>query len=276
MEQMQQKLDELLYQVGTYHISENYKNLLEFIKKLPHLAPYNAFLVHMQKPGAQYVATAEEWEKTYHRYIKPGARPLIILYPFAPVLFVFELGDTYGDEPFPEEVLHPFRVTGRLESGKYNRLVGNLPRIGVFYREEDYGTDSAGFIERVDYGEQVVINEKHDAQIFYHLVVNKNLPLEAKFATVAHELGHLYCGHFGYIGDRLDRATAEFEAECVSWIVCERAGIHSPSARYLHKYLGENKTIPFFSFNAVLTTAGLIESMMERTLPIKYKVDRKK
>lgn len=272
---MQQKLDELLYQVGTYHISKNYKNLLEFIKKLPHLAPYNAFLVHMQKPGAQYVATAEEWEKTYHRYIKPGARPLIILYPFAPVLFVFELGDTYGDAPFPEELLHPFSVNGKLESEKYKRIVGNLPRIGVFYEESDYGTGSAGFIERAENEEYVVINEKYGAEILYHLVVNKNLSTEEKFATVAHELGHLYCGHFGNIGKRLDRATAEFEAECVSWIVCERAGIHSPSARYLHEYLGENKTIPFFSFNAVLTTAGLIESMMERTLPIKHKIDLK-
>lgn len=70
--------------------------LLEFVKKFPHIAPYNAMLVHVQKPGSQYVCSASEWRNGYHRDIKPGARPLVILRPFGPVSFVFELLDTDG------------------------------------------------------------------------------------------------------------------------------------------------------------------------------------
>lgn len=267
------ELDELFNQVGTYNDSEDYKSLLAFVKKFPQIAPYNALLLHIQKPGSQYVATPEEWKKRFKRSIKPEARPLIILWPFGPVRFVFELGDTYGPEPFPDNLLKPFNVNGQLAIEKYDRLIANLPRIGVSYHEADHGTCSAGFIEQADTWELTRINNRQ-AHILCHLVVNKNHSIKEKFATIAHELGHLHCGHLGiqvrgFCNDRrhLDKSTMEFEAESVSWLVCERASIHSPSAQYLNGYLDTNKRIPPISLEAVFKTAGLIESMMEKTIP---------
>ena len=35
------------------------------------------------------------------------------------------------------------------------------------------------------------------AKLLYNLVVNQNHTIEGKLATIAHELGHLYCGHLG-------------------------------------------------------------------------------
>ena len=70
------ELDKLFSEVSTYKKSEDYKELLEFIKKFRHIAPYNAMLIHIQKPGSEFVASASDWKKRFNRTIKPGARPL--------------------------------------------------------------------------------------------------------------------------------------------------------------------------------------------------------
>ena len=44
-------LDELFLKVGLYRHSEDLRELFLFIRKFPRLAPYNAFLIHIQKPG---------------------------------------------------------------------------------------------------------------------------------------------------------------------------------------------------------------------------------
>lgn len=83
-----QELDKLFQEVGTYRKSSDFKDLINFVKKFPYMAPYNAMLVHVQKPGSQFVASAHDWLRIYGRKPKVGARPLVILRPFGPVAFV--------------------------------------------------------------------------------------------------------------------------------------------------------------------------------------------
>ena len=71
------ELDKLFNEIGTYRKSTELKELFEFVKKFPHMAPYNAMLIHIQKPGSQYVASAAEWARRFNRTINPGARPLL-------------------------------------------------------------------------------------------------------------------------------------------------------------------------------------------------------
>lgn len=130
-------LDELFLKVGLYRHSEDLRELFLFIRKFPRLAPYNAFLIHIQKPGCQFVAEEDVWLNKYNRRVIPGSRPLVILWPFAPVHFVFDLEDTEG-EPLPDEVLHPFRTFGRLDQKIFHRLTGNLRCYGIEYHEADY------------------------------------------------------------------------------------------------------------------------------------------
>jgi hypothetical protein len=189
-------LDELFHDVGVYRRGKDLKELFDFIKKFPKIAPFNALLLHIQKPGCNYVASASEWRKQFNRTIKPGARPLVILWPFAPVRFVFELEDTDGKDPFPETLLKPFKTNGTLANIVLDRLISNLPRDGVSYHEADHGAVSAGFIE-VAKGHEIQDAGMKKAKVLYHLVVNRNHSKEEKFATIAHELGHLYCGHLG-------------------------------------------------------------------------------
>lgn len=267
------ELDKLYMEIGTYRKSGELKNLYEFIKKFPHIAPYNAMLIHIQKPGSQYVASASEWQRIFNRRINPGARPLIILRPFGPVSFVFELSDTYGNEPFPEKLLNPFKVEGKVSENVYKRVISNIRSDGILYHEVDRGTCSAGFIQTADRMEEMKIT-KSDKEIWvkvlFDMVVNRTHPIETKFATILHELGHLYCGHLGtpdpkWWEDRrsIKKLEREFEAESVCWLVCERMGIENPSAEYLSGYIKDYEEIPSISIDAVLKAVGLIESMIK-------------
>lgn len=268
------ELDKLFIEIGTYRKSEDLMSLFEFIKKFSHIAPYNAMLLHVQKPGSQYVASASEWRKKFQRTVKPGSNPLVILRAFGPVEFVFELGDTnaIGKEELPKSLINPFKVEGEILKAAFNKFIDNLKTDGILYAQSNHGTGSAGYIKKSN-GESVqeITTKKKTTfvKVLFELVVNGNHSNEIKFATIAHELGHLYCGHLGianvkWLDDRwgLSKNEREFEAECVCWLVCERKGLENPSASYLNGYLDGNKDIPNISIDAVLKAVGIIESML--------------
>lgn len=266
------ELDKLFYEIGTYKKTSEFKELLEFVKKFPNIAPYNAMLLHIQKPGSTYVASAAEWNNRFERYIKPEARPLVLLRPFGPVAFVFDLSDTYGSKPFPKQLLNPFSVEGKISSLEFQRLIKNLRCDGILCSEADYGTNMAGMIYNSSGGQEIKIqtNTKEVwVKVLYNMIINKNHNVESKFATVLHELAHLYCGHLGSPNTKcwddrrwLNEKEREFEAECVCWLVCERKGLRNPSAEYLNSYLDDNEIIPDISTDTVLKAVAMIESML--------------
>ena len=271
-------IDELFQAVDDYRQGKDFKELLLFINRFPKIAPYNAFLLHVQKPGSEFVASVSEWKERFNRTIKPGSRPLVILWPFGPVRFVFELEDTEGDDPFPEYLLKPFKTEGKISSRIFQCLLRNLPRDGVSYHEADHGTVRAGSIQASE-GNISQYPKRKEVKVLYNLVVNQNHSEEEKFATIAHELGHLYCGHLGspnekWWPNRMNKGVEveEYEAESISWIVCRRAGIKTPSADYLNYYLSKDGQIPQISLETVLKAAGLIESMMHRSLALRKEI----
>ena len=86
---------------------------------------------------------------------------------------------------------------------------------------------------------------------------------------MAHELGHLFCGHIGTVDTNkwpkrttLTLNQREFEAESVCWLVCERRGITNPSADYLRGYLDGGKDIPPIDVGSILRAVTNIEAMM--------------
>ena len=116
------ELDRLFEEVGTYRSSKDYNELLKFVRRFRKYAPYNAMLLHVQKPGSQYVASAADWANRFNRRPKPGARPLVILRPFGPVAFVYELSDTEGD-PLPQDIEDPFAANGLIANEELNRFI---------------------------------------------------------------------------------------------------------------------------------------------------------
>jgi hypothetical protein len=77
-------LDALLTDSRLYHTTTDYKVLLDFVVRLRNFAPFNALLLQVQKPGLTYAASAADWRIRFGRKPKEGARPLLILWPFAP------------------------------------------------------------------------------------------------------------------------------------------------------------------------------------------------
>jgi hypothetical protein len=149
-------------------------------------------------------------------------------------------------------------------------------RDGISVTENRAGSQSAGSIQKLAPGgkplsfqTQFKAEPKYvDVPLRYALLLSSSLSAEARYATLVHELGHLYCGHLGTPTDKwwpdrrgLAQAAEEFEAESVCYLVCERLGIDNPSDEYLAGYLGSNERIPPISVDCVMKAAGLIERM---------------
>lgn len=249
-------LDQLIAETGLYSTSESLADLLEFVARLRRFAPFNAMLLHAQKPGLTHAATARDWRERFERMPKPDARPLIVLRTMGPVDFVFDVQDTWG-KPLPEDAFS-FPALGDLSDGRFERLIRRLPRQRIEIAPIDAGDAVAGRIE-------LVRRSRKDKNL-YRLVYNRNHSAPTRFATVAHELAHLFLGHLGgdpvrKVPDRhgRDHALREVEAETVAWLVARRAGAEPRSAKYLRAYQGSFAALDLY---AVMRAVNAVENLL--------------
>jgi hypothetical protein len=271
-------LDELFSLARQYKTTEAYRKLLDFIRHFRFYSPFNAMLIHLQLPGATFVAPLHRWLRDYGRRIKAGARPLVILQPMGPVMFVYDVSHTEpedGAPPLPPQVVRPFEVRRGQIRGELHRTIENARRDGVDVAERAAGSQSAGVIHTAQPGRSLafLVKEKPEREFVevplrYELLLNSKHSAPAKYATLAHELGHLYCGHLGTPNVKwwpkrcgLPYAVEEFEAESICFLVCSRLGIDNPSDEYLAHFMKENEAIPSISLDCVIKAAGLIEQM---------------
>ncbi len=219
-------LDQLLNDSLLYKQSKDYKELLDFVVRLRNFAPFNAMLLQVQKPGLSYAASARDWRERFGRTPKPGARPLLILWPFGPVALVYDVLDTEG-RPLPEDVAS-FFAYGSINDERLASFLTLMANKGIEWRWVDAGDRSAGWI--------CVIKRATKAKeaSAYRIHINRNHPVAVQFSTLAHELGHLFLGHLGRdhmlnIPERpySTAAQQELEAESVAFLVCARNGVTS-------------------------------------------------
>ena len=277
-------LDELFVSARQYRSGKDYRNLLEFISRFRSYSMFNALLVHVQMPGAGYVAPASRWKRDYHRSIRLGARPLVILQPMGPVMFVFDVSDTEpleGAPELPKAVTDPFTVKHGFVADELKKTVRNAARDGVLVTEQDAGSLSAGSIQPMDPGQTIkfILHEKPQVKfqsvpLLYGVLLNGKQSAETQYATLVHELGHLYCGHLGtpnlkWWPDRsgLSKKACELEAESVCYLVCQRLGIENPSAEYLSTYVKDDDQLNNISLDYIIKSATLIELMGKERLP---------
>lgn len=257
-------VDEIFGRCRRWRSRCGFLDLLEFIARLPAYSPLNGFLIYLQDPAATRVATARMWARRYQRRLRPDARPLVILAPMSPVLFVFDIRDTEGP-PLPP-------ATGRaaprlLDATRHNCA---LQRIAV--REAGALGPSTERAIRLT----PALRKKHaeldlDPSTRYLVLLDAGGSWETKYAALALELGRIFCGHLGIDSDawwperrdiELDRI--EIEAAAVAHLICRRCGLATGPGVFLAECLEKDPEMPPFSLNAVFQAVGHIEAMSRR------------
>ncbi len=255
-------LADLLASSRLYHTGKDYLDLLNFVSRLRNFAPFNAMLLQVQKPGLTYAASAWDWETRFNRAIKEGARPLVILWPFAPVAFVYDVLDTEGD-PLPADAAQTFHAIGPVTDAAIQQHIRRLSTHGIHVERTPYGDAHAGSIRVVRKPKDK--KDKPD----YQLRINANHDLSVQFVTVAHELGHLFLGHLGpdeylkiAVRSRPDLAQRELEAESLAYLVCKRHGVGSKSESYLADYVANHTTLDSLDLDTLFKAAGQVETTL--------------
>jgi len=271
-------LDELFALARKYNSSDAYLELMRFIARFRFYSPFNAMLIHTQMPGANFVCRALKWQRDYHREVKPGARPIVILQPMGPILFGFDASETAPISnacPLPSRVEDPFQVRSGKVGGQLALTIENAKRDGVRASERADGSQRAGSIQHAQAGQYLEftiannpIPKSTQIPLWFELLLNNRLSAETRYATLVHELAHLYCGHLGTPNGRwwpdrqnLSHAVREFEAESVSYLVCARLGIDTASEEYLAGYVRKCPVTPSISLDRVMKSVWLLEQM---------------
>jgi hypothetical protein len=279
-------LDELFTLARKYNSSAAYFELMRFVGRFRFYSPFNATLIHTQMPGAHFVCTALRWLRDYHREIKIGARPIVILQPMGPVLFVFDVSDTAplpNARSLPPKVVDPFQVRNGEIGGQLALTIENAKRDGVRVSERVDGSQRAGSIQWAAAGQHLEVTivkkpmpKSMQIPVWFELLLNSIHSAEARYGTLVHELAHLYCGHLGTPNDRwwpnrqnLSPAVREFEAESVSYLVCTRLGIDTASDEYLAAYVRKCPATPPISLDRVMKSVRLLEKMGRATLGLR-------
>lgn len=275
-------LDQLFSDSKLYTQSKDYLALLEFVVRLRNVAPFNAMLLQVQKPGLSYAASARDWRERFGRSPKAGARPLLILWPFGPVAFVYDVWDTEGKE-LPADVAS-FSARGTIGGKQITSFSERLRTKGIVCLWMDAGDRKAGWIrfDRRVTAKDKKTGDEHKTNL-YELCVNKNHLPAVQFATLAHELGHLFLGHLGPDENlklpkrpSMTAAEQELEAESVAYIVCARNGVTSESHTYLANYVKQHTTIDDIDLYRVMDAAGAVERLLGLTAHTRFEKPKRR
>jgi IrrE N-terminal-like domain len=276
-------------------------DLTEFLKfstKFRRLSVWNARMAHIQRPGARIIASEFEWH-TVGRYVQPDAVPIIILWPFSPIRFVYELADT-GPTIDRESINDPFAVKGHFRAGMLATLVSSLKkqkRFRITIEARRHGFSYAGSAAAqgllpitpslaTPLGDGALIsnfvseNASSDSQESkrgipaFRVTVNDRLQPSERFVTLAHELAHIFCGHLGECKSQggneeesgwpdrraLGKNEKELEAEAVAYLVASRAELVTGSATYLKPY-AQRADMKSVDVDLIIRAAARIERM---------------
>lgn len=251
-------IEQLIAATKLYDSSEAIHELFDFTIRLREFAPFNAMLLHIQKPGLTHAATAQDWWGRFGRVPKKGARPLLVLRTKGPVDFVFDIQDTEGRE-VPVDAF-AFPTFGNLTDSRFAEFMRAVAKERIEVITLDAGDGHAGWIRLV------AKSKTTKGKNVYKLAYNRNHAIPTRFVTVAHELAHLYLGHMGAdLGRRVpDRretplALREVEAEMAAYLVAMRNGLKPRSESYLSNYKGAIAALNIYS---VMRAANAIETAM--------------
>jgi hypothetical protein len=168
-------------------------------------------------------------------------------------MFQYDVSQTEGAEgsrPLPPHLLNPYAMED-IRDADYalSWLKINAKHDGVRVLEGRTGHLLAGSFQ-VSRSRQTMRTDLRDGQVVgkvvpvrFECMLNSSYSATEQLATLAHELGHLYCGHQGtapgaWWKDRRDlpREQREFEAETTAQLVFRRIAPEAELPPHLDQY----------------------------------------
>ncbi len=236
---------------------------------------FNAFLASLQRPHADYLLQSHDWEERWRRRIRPGEHPIVLMVPFGPVGFYFDVSQTeeaQGARKLPARFENPYRMDHIQDAGA--ALAALRARVlldGVRVNEAPLGHRFAGHIRLATGGfhevpvrvrQQMVIER---LPVRFEVTLNRNYTVTEQLATLTHEIGHLYCGHLGakksdWWPDRTgkDEAMREYEAESAARLVFRRIAPDATLPEHLEQYFAPGEPVPDAGWGRVVGAADRI------------------
>lgn len=244
---------------------DNYISYSTYMYITARMKLFNSAALVVQRPGLGFVASETTWEMEYHRHIKPEAKPLLVLKPFAPFDLLYEVGDTYSldDTPLPPWMEDSSIVTSAKQQFDihYESLVPILRKHGVYYSEKEMGIRQGGFIEYSPNPLPIIVEKRKQGNIIertthythYAMIINEKSDSQSKAMAIFHEIGHLLCGHLPFDADvhkdkafdirichrhsEITQEQEEFEAEKVCELILNSLGYSYDRHEYLDDFL---------------------------------------
>lgn len=244
-----------------------------------YLSPYNAALAQLQRPSARILLSAQKW-LSFDRIVKEESRPVMILLPFSPVDFVFDINDTVSlNKPLWEsenELIENIRhqlisKPNAISKQQWDNLYYNMALYGIL---EDTTDAEEGRQHKVS----VFLGKEKRATKVDALFVIKDCGKRKdreKVYRLCKEISHLLCHHIPapngkeWSARRMNETARVFEAETVAKLVCDHYGIKSDADGYLCEYVNSHDVIPkSVSPDYVLAAAVEIIQMVQGKIPV--------
>lgn len=240
----------------------------------------------LQRPAATYVLPGHAWEERYGRVVSANEQPLVMLQPQGPVMFLFDISQTEEGSaalPLPAELVNPYQMRDSPGAGlALSRMIQTAKLDGVRVQDAPFGIGFAGCAQRSRAAVRQTARapRKGDGQIEvgvrFDVLLNRSYSSTEKLATLAHELGHIYCGHLGeqvsevWPGEsfwkdrsRLSMQIRELEAESVARVVFRRLDATNPLPDHLSQFFTGEPELTGVDLDPILTSAGRILNMAD-------------
>lgn len=232
--------------IKDYFNSDQYKNYLEAISKLPSYSANNVMLLLSQNSEVSMVASFKKWQSDFERSVKKGQKALWIFAPYEfklrdnngqykvnengeiekgigfKLVPVFDVSQTQGKE-IPQAV---YELTDEGKSFDYETLyralksVSDDNKVAMHFQEIDSG--ARGFYNR----------ETNEIDI------KRGMTKAQTIKTIIHEMAHSELHNNKIVaeaGEKLTRSTKELQAESVAFVVSNHYGIDT--SEYSFAYL---------------------------------------